>query len=232
MASHTHAANGGVTSMGGKPSVDPTKNVLDLVDAANQRQDDLRHVTTWHLESMAVLRAEHAKEIRQLESDRLDKIRQVDQANVTTAAERALAAIQTLDRTTQANAETLRSMVANTATTIATQTDQRMAAVTERIAALEKTSYTGAGQRTVEDPRMAELLETVRGLSSSRASDVGQKQGLSDGWKMLIAALGAFALLQGLGVFDRTAEPTPQVIYTPAPAGTQLPTVPPGAVPR
>src|SRR5687768_11378725 len=112
---HKHAGIG-LDPFGG-PLIDPTQNVKDLTEAANQRQDDLRLLTKelFHaemraisaqvegLEKRLVLRAEHAKEIRQLETERVNAIRQVDVLAGNTAADRALVAIQTL--ATQTTAE-------------------------------------------------------------------------------------------------------------------------------
>lgn len=124
----------------GGPVVDPTANVIALIEAATARQDDLREETTKRIDAglihqqelakvrdecardMADIRERHSKEIRTLESDRLDKIRQVDVLAGNTASDRSLIAIQTLATSQAAAAETLRSMVTTTAATIATQT--------------------------------------------------------------------------------------------------------------
>lgn len=162
----------GVDTAGG-PIVDPTANVIALTEAANQRQDDLRELSKelFHaeirvltaqvdgLEKRMILRsehakeirqtdAEHAKEIRQAETERVNAIRQVDVLAGTTAAARALEAIQTLATQTTSERETLRNLVTTTATTIATQNAQDLARINEAISALQKSSYEGAGKGT------------------------------------------------------------------------------------
>ena len=249
MAEHPAPPPGGLRGVeADHPIVDPTKNVLDLVEAANKRQDDLRDAADtlsdekirrmereWiNQEKMAILRAEHAKEIRELESKRVDAVREIDVIARNTAAAQALTAIQTLAASTSAEREALRSLVSATATTIAAQTDRIVGAMTDRIAVLEKTSYTGQGKQAVADPQMDRLSSLVEQLARSRATDAGQKQGLSDGWKALIAAVGLLVALNALGVFAKFSTATtaaPQVIYTPAPPGTQLPSTPPSPVP-
>jgi hypothetical protein len=133
----------------GAPLIDPTQNVKDLTEAANLRQDDLRELNDRRIdaeirvlsarldgvEHRMIMRAEHAKEIRLLEADRLEKIRQVDVLAGNTAAERALVAIQTLATANTATAETLRNSAYETVV-------QQNA----RIAQLEKSSYEGAGK--------------------------------------------------------------------------------------
>lgn len=162
----------GVDRFGG-PVVDPSQNVKDLNDAAVQRLDDLRDlskelfraeireldVTISGLEKRMILRAEHAKEIRGIETEhakeirrteteRVNAIRQVDVLAGNTAAERALVAIQTLASQTTAERETLRNLVTTTASTVATQTSQEFARIHGEISALQKSSYEGAGKGT------------------------------------------------------------------------------------
>lgn len=147
---------------GGELTIDPTENVKALQLASAQRQDDLRQlndrridaeirilfVQVEGLEKRMILRAEHAKEVRQLETERVNAIRQVDVLAQNTAAERALVAIQTLATQTTAERETLRSLVTTSATTLAAQNAQDLARINEAISALQKSSYEGAGKGT------------------------------------------------------------------------------------
>lgn len=143
-------------------AIDPTENVRELFEAGATRQDDLRQlndrridaeirvlaVQVEALEKRLIIRAEHAKEIRLLETERVNAIRQVDVLAGNTAADRALVAIQTLASQTTAERETLRSLVTTTAATIATQNASDLARINEAISALQKSSYEGAGKGT------------------------------------------------------------------------------------
>lgn len=156
---------------GGELTIDPTENVKALSAAASQRQDDLRQLNNERinaeirvlaekligleqsltekvtgLEKRLVLRAEHATDIRHLETERVNAIRQVDVLAQSTAAQRALEAIQTLAQQTTAERETLRSLVTTSAATLATQNSQDLARINEAISALQKSSYEGAGK--------------------------------------------------------------------------------------
>lgn len=159
----------------GNPVIDPTENVLALVAAETKRQDDLRELTTGHLREISALRAAHEQDLRRLETDRLDAIRRVDQANVNTAAERTLAAVQTLAATTASNADTLRQSWEST-----------VKGLTERIAALEKSSYKGEGKGS----------------------------GISASWGALLGVVTLIVMLLGIGSFVYMANRAPQVIYT------------------
>jgi hypothetical protein len=151
----------GVDAQGGAV-IDPTANVISLNEAANKRQDDLRQLNNERinaeirvlgaqmdgLEKRMLLRAEHAREIRMLNDDRLENVRQVDVLASNLAAQRALTATETLAAQTTAERETLRSMVENTAKTIAAQSAENFNQMNNRLAQLERTSYEGAGKGT------------------------------------------------------------------------------------
>lgn len=150
-----------VDSRGGAV-IDPSQNVRELFEAGAIRQDDLRQLNDKRIdaeirvlamqldgiEKRMMLRAEHAKEIRLLETERVDAIRRVDVLAGNTAADRALVAIQTLATQTTAERETLRNLVTTSASTLATQNAADLAGIREAISALQKTSYEGAGKGT------------------------------------------------------------------------------------
>jgi hypothetical protein len=233
----------------GDPVIDPTENVRELFEAGSTRQDDLRlaerrlqeeKILRVEIEMRALrreveVRADHQHQIDALESKRLDAVRTVDQLAAKTEADRASSAVTALANAATITAETLRSAVNTSAANLATQLDRTVTAITERIAALEKSSYTGAGKQAVADPMMEQLITEMRSMTAQRASGEGKSQGMDATWKFLIGIVGLLVALNSLGVFTRTATPSaaaPQVIYVPAPAGALLPTSPPQAVPR
>lgn len=175
----------------------PTANVRDLVEASNKRQDNLREANNQLTKAkikrldaeiehakvigkfredcakeLASIREHHAKELRAAESSRLDAIRQVDVTAVRTEATRALEAIQTLAATSARDAETLRTAVVTSATTIAKSTSDTVLQITDRISSLEKSSYEGLGKQRIADPQLTELMSEMKSLRDSRA--VGQ----------------------------------------------------------
>lgn len=187
--------------------VDPTRNVTDLVRTSQARNEDVRILTVElfnaklaHLEEVIRIRADHSKDVRMLESDRLDKIRQIDVLAGTTAAERSQVAIETLARVTTDNAETLRKMVADTAAAVSAQTAAANAALTERIASLEKSSYVGAGRSAVADPALAELAAEMKMLRQAQSTSVGKSEGGTQMWGYVVGALGVVAMLLSMGI--------------------------------
>lgn len=108
-----------------KPEVfDPTKNVLQLVEAAVKRLDDLREADTKHVKELMQVRADHANELREAESKRLNAIREVD-----------------------VNAVAVATASANTqAAILAKQLTEMDAKVAARMALVEKAQYEAAGK--------------------------------------------------------------------------------------
>jgi hypothetical protein len=121
-----------VPGASGPAPVDPTANVLALVGAANERQDDLRAMEGAHIRELIAIRAAehehdkralqdtdnlrsaHAKELRTAEAARIDAIRAVDVGAVQQAASVQAAAAQTLATQVNTSAETLRCVAADT----------------------------------------------------------------------------------------------------------------------
>lgn len=131
----------------GRATLDPTKNVLDLVNAAIKRQDDLRANESRHVREIAGLRAEYQAELRQLETARIDAIRAVDVQAVQRAAEVSATQAQTLATQVATSAETLRAQVAAAATASTTALAAALEPIQKDIADLRKTQYEQAGQR-------------------------------------------------------------------------------------
>jgi hypothetical protein len=260
-----HGTSGmGVDAHGG-PVIDPTKNVLDLVEAAVKRLDDMTELRAaltsekiLRLEreqalivTMADLRASHQKDLDTLESRRLDAMRSVDQLAVKTEADRSALAISALAAAAATTAETLRSAVNTSATNLATQLTNTVNAITERIASLEKSSYTGLGKQAVVDPQLTEMLAEMRSVRNAQAQGAGKSEGFDKSWGIVLAVIGALfmyfnyqtrtppapdptlgAILSELKTSRATAAAAPQVIYMPSPPGTLLPSMPPAAAPR
>jgi hypothetical protein len=203
----------GIDHAGG-PVVDPTANVLQLVAAANERQDDLRDLNNRlldaqitrlegevaHEHNLNALRAIHAKEIAELETKRTDSIRSVDQLNASTAAERVLAAVRTLETTTANNAQTLRDLVSSTALTLAGQQDRKFADITERVMAVERSLSRGEGKEVLGAPAMEKLAAQIELLMRGGGLSEGKSAGMHAMWGYVLGALGLVSMLFGMYV--------------------------------
>lgn len=202
----------------GGPTVDPTKNVLDLVQAAVARLDDLRDAESRRLDERAAAERSHIREIMKLtaeyedklasaEAKRIDAIRAVDVGAVAVAAERATQQATVLAAQVATSAETLRTLVQTSATALATQQTAIMEPITTRIAALERTSYEGAGKAGVTDPQMALLLSEMRATREQIAQGSGVKQGSTDMRIVIFGTIAAIATIFGVivGVISLTS---------------------------
>jgi hypothetical protein len=164
----------GVDATGG-PVIDPSKNVLDLVRAEAQRQNDLRaasellarerqdfvrremevrqdfvrremEIREDFRKRIAVLRAEHQEKDLASEARRTDALRELDRSEVRTSNDRHQAAVDTLAKTTAAMAETLRTSDENTAKNLAAQAEVIRRELDSRITAVERVQAAGAGR--------------------------------------------------------------------------------------
>ena len=132
--------DGGAPGVGvdaaGNPVRDPTANVLDLVDAAVKRLDDLREQDRQHEKILADLRHMYEKELREAESARIDAIRAVD-----------VAAVQRASDVAGVTAETLRANVAATAAAAATALATALEPILKSIADLQRAQWEQQGGR-------------------------------------------------------------------------------------
>src|SRR5688572_18364900 len=153
----------GVDSTGG-PVIDPTRNVLDKVEDAVKRLDDLRAAAVLlndtkheHTKEMAALRSTYEEKLRLAEANRLDAIRAVDVAAATLREERASVAATVLANQVATTASTMRDLVASTAAAAATAAAAVTNPIAERVSQLERSSYEGSGKSAVADPMMARM---------------------------------------------------------------------------
>ena len=176
----------------GVPVIDPTKNVLDLVRAAIQRQDDLREMSAAHAREMqsaetrrmdekAELRAEHGKELRQIETARLDAIRAVDVNAVQRAAE---------VQATQAGA--LAAQVATTADAFRASLAAALAPIQASIEDLRRAQYEAQGQKT-------QVVETSSADRDTLAMEAARIQAAAQ--RTQVYALIIAAIVLALGIY-------------------------------
>jgi hypothetical protein len=139
----------------GRDVVDPTKNVLDLVQAEARRQDDLRVAEAklrdsqiQHSREVAQIRADYQREIRESEADRLDAIRAVDVQAVATSAAEQEARATALAARVESTAEALRAQVAATTQAARTESAALLDPIQKRIDDLTRAQYEAQGQKT------------------------------------------------------------------------------------
>jgi cell division septum initiation protein DivIVA len=218
----------------GGPAVDPTKNVLDLVEAAIRRQDDLRAAAAKlfqakleaaekldqiryeraqdaaraladKLESEAKLRSDYDQKLREAESKRIDAIRLVDVNAVSEDRRRTGEQAVALATQVSQSADTVRALVASTKTSTDLSVSQVTQALSQRITTLEQAGYQQAGKQTISDPALVALNAKVDALVNSRTDLAGRDTGRSDVIGWIVGGLG---LLIGLGALFMKQRPS------------------------
>ena len=187
----------------GQPVIDPTRNVLDLVSAAIQRQDDLRTVEARHQRELVVLRAEYdarlrvadqrqaelragyEEKLRQQESARIDAIRAVDVGAVSRAAEVSAAQAQTLATQQQASADALRNQVEQARIATADALAQALAPITKSIEDLRAAQYQQQGEKSSK----VETSSTDRDAVALEQAKIAAANSRMQMYALIIAAI-------------------------------------------
>jgi hypothetical protein len=234
----TNGHNNGRIQRGPGGAVDPTANVLALVEAAvkrlndlqaasdmlrsleTKRTDDLRAAESRRIDEQLVLRSEYQDKLAMAEAKRIDAIRSVDVNAVAVASERASAQAAVLANQVAQSADALRTLVASTATTMATQAATAAQQFTERLTLLERSQYEGKGKNLVGDPQLAVLMEEVRVLNAQRTTSQGKSEGVHASWLILTGAIAAIATLISVGVLIYNLSRGVVPAYVPVPHAT------------
>lgn len=137
--------------------IDPTANVLSLVAAAIERQDDLRRVENRRLddlrsqeryfnERLSVAESNRINSQALAESRRIDALLAAATNNVALAAEKQSAQAATLATQVTSSAEALRAQVAATATQTATSIATLRDSMDKRLSDVEQRQYQSGGR--------------------------------------------------------------------------------------
>jgi hypothetical protein len=182
--------------------VDPTKNVLQLVDAAVQRLDDLREADGRRVDEVQRLHVTYAERLAMAESKRIDAIRAVDVAAVQTASDRANAQALVLANQVATSAETLRTLVASTAAAVASSLQQVSGALTERLAMVEKGQYENKGLSGVSPQVLQRLADLERTGNLAEGKGEGKTAISGPLWAIgasILTAIAIFLLMRAIG---------------------------------
>lgn len=192
----------------GNPVKDPTKNVLDLVNASARRADDLRLADLRYLElvikriddlrlaeaarvnEQLAIRASYEERLTKAEADRINAIRAVDVNAVAVASQRQSDQAAVLATQVTQTAETLRALVATTANTSNLATSAANAALSDRITALEQKQYVGQGRQAYTDPQMVEMAAKMETLLRAQNASTGRSEGYGNLWVWFVAGAG------------------------------------------
>jgi hypothetical protein len=127
------------------------------------------------------------------ETKRLDGIRAIDDKAITMANEKATQQASVLQSQVSAAAETQRALVTTTAQTIATQLQQIVTPMNERVSVLEKANFEGQGKSTINEPLMASMLNELKALGAVTASVAAKIASIDPILAAMVDRLGAMA---------------------------------------
>lgn len=197
------------------PVIDPTKNVLDLVESAIKRQDDLRTMQALHTEEMASLRATYDEKLAAKESQRIDAIRAVDVAASQQATKDAEVRASALAKQVSDAAEQQRNQVAAAAQAQATSLAAALVPIQERLAELTRLQYEQQGQKAqVQESR--DVGAERRDQGAEGRSQATLVLGVVLGLVTLLMAVVAVYALSHPAVATPT-QPAVVTVTTPAP---------------
>ena len=156
----------------GRAVLDPTKNVLDLVEAAIRRLDDLNDSWRQHyaerfddVDERITREFDYITELRRAEVERISAIRAVDVAALQQATSAAEIRATALATQVAASAEAMRSQVAAAASAAESALKSALEPIQKDIQDLRRAQYEQQGQK-------AQVTET-REVGTARGSNVG-----------------------------------------------------------
>jgi len=211
-APYSGASPGPSTDRHNEAVVDPTANVIALVEAGVKRQDDLRKMQARHSEAMSNMRAIYEEKLSAKESQRIDAIRAVDVAASQQQQKDAETRATALANQVAQSAEAMRNQVAAAATAAATSLGAALVPIQERLAELTRLQYEQQGQKAqVQESRDVGAERRDQGAESrSQATLVmGIMLGLVT---LLMAIVAIYAVTHG-----SPAVPSVVTVTTPSP---------------
>jgi hypothetical protein len=160
----------------GSPTIDPTKNVLDLVRAESKYQDAMRNALKDYQDGMRQSQKEFQDFARDTQADFQNQMR--------SAETRRLDELATTSRTFET---TIRNMLAESVRTtsdlVSTQLVQIQTTFNERVSKLEAGAFVAAGKSSVADPALADaMIRMTNNISTMKADQV-------ESWAKLTAAI-------------------------------------------
>lgn len=184
--------------------IDPTKNVLDLVEAAIRRQDDLRAAEAKLQETRQSAEAKFNEAMRGRDVQRLADLRDADTRRLNELRDAETRRINELATQKQIFdlelARVIRAGLDASTLLLATQLKEVKTDASDRMAKLEQFANEQRGRASADAPAYSKLLEEVRVLSASRSDLAGRSSGIEAflGWivagVMLLLAIGGFAI--------------------------------------
>jgi hypothetical protein len=147
MTKSTRQPPGPSTDSEGRTAIDPTKNVLDLVDRIIQRQDDLRESDHTHIRETVRMQALFDQKLREVEASYEDKLRLAESKRIDAIRAVDVGAVATANAAAEARAGTLAAQVQSAATAQVVSLKAETDPIRKDIGDLRQSQWTLAGGR-------------------------------------------------------------------------------------
>lgn len=177
---------------------DPTYNVRELIDSAIDGLEKVLNAETRRLDDALAMHIKYTQLLADAETKRVDANRGDDREAVVIANAQAIATAGALATQVSVSADALRTLVANTATTVALELQQMSKSLADRLTALETKAAESMGRSGASPNMLAKVEELEAALHESRG-----RAGLSTPLVMLLTGAGVGLLVFLIETFLR-----------------------------
>ena len=134
---------------------DPTRNVLQLVEAAVKRLDDIQILQMNRLNEKLDAHIEYERQLSKAEKGRINAIRDMDSKAIEVASAQARESAGVLAKQLTTSINGLRELIESVQTSLVSQRNLLVAQLSERISALEKNQYQAQGKNEISKTVLA-----------------------------------------------------------------------------
>jgi hypothetical protein len=180
----------GVDAFGGQV-VDPTKNVLDLVNAESRFQNALRDAESKHARDVQALSDKYQDAMRASESRRQD-----DLAALRLMYDSKMSDVLTVQVKT--TSDLISTQLDKVTSALGTQITTSVNSLLDRINQLERFRWEVGGKTSVQDPAMSQALTSMANAIATLQSGSAQGEGRHTGQGQIIAYIVAAVAVGGL----------------------------------
>ncbi len=182
----------------GSDAVDPTENVLALVDAQAKSQEKVDEWIIKYVEAIATAETRRVNELAEAERRRLDDLAEQKKDYDKQISETQTGQMKTtsdlvstqLDKVTTSLSDTINKTADNIAAMLAT--------MDKRLSGVEQFRYETGGRSSVSDPAMLQIAADLKELRTQRAETSGAHQQRSDSSALVFAVISALFGLVGV----------------------------------
>jgi hypothetical protein len=198
---------------GNGQTIDPTKNVLDLVEAAIRRQDDLRAAEAKLQTSLREAETKFNAFMRETDVHRINDLREADVRRLNELRDAETRRINELATQKQIFdlelARVIRAGLDASTLLLATQLKEVKTDASDRMAKLEQFANEQRGRASATDPAYTKIVEEVRSLIVSRSDLAGKSTGQGEVVAWIVGGLGLLfgAIMAGIALNNMRRQP-------------------------